>query len=249
MNDRDLDAEFQRIVAGWDDEAPDPLADRTDPSDRSGLPGRMPSGDDPAPATDALASVDEAGDETVGDAGGDVGDGGGARKTSGVNPAPLTPAGSAGSAGPAGPAGPGDSGGRTGPAGPTPTDVAHGGDLGLPIASTTSHVWRASTPSDAVDDVDALLDAASAARGDEPDDHFEPPSEIELPSAETDPMFWAIVGGLVGGPLLLLYLLFFDRDGSGWWIVTGLAMTVVGFILLVLRGGTERDPFDDGTRV
>ena len=33
-------------------------------------------------------------------------------------------------------------------------------------------------------------------------------------------MFWAIVGGLGGGPLLLLYVLFFDRDGSGWWVVT-----------------------------
>ena len=135
------------------------------------------------------------------------------------------------------------------PAGPAPTDVAHGGTLGLPIASSTSHVWRASTPSDAVDDVDAILDEASAARGGEPDDHFVPPSEIDLPSAEADPMFWAIVGGLVGGPLLLLYLLFFDRDGSGWWIVTAIAMLVVGFVLLVLRGGSERDPFDDGTRV
>ena len=38
------------------------------------------------------------------------------------------------------------------------------------------------------------------------DDHFVPPSEIDLPSAETDPMFWAIVGGLAGGPLLLLYV-------------------------------------------
>ena len=52
-----------------------------------------------------------------------------------------------------------------------------------------------------------------------------------------------------GGTLLLLYVLFFDRGGSGWWIVTAIAMIVVGFVLLVLRGGTERDPFDDGTRV
>jgi hypothetical protein len=62
-------------------------------------------------------------------------------------------------------------------------------------------------------------------------------------------MFWAIVGSLAGGPLLLLYVLFFDRDGSGWWVVTALTMVVVGFVLLVLRGGTERDPFDDGTRL
>jgi hypothetical protein len=221
VNDRDLDAEFQRIVAGWDDEAPDPLADRTDRADR------MPPGGDPAPAADALTS--------------DEGTSGGSAKTGGVNPAPLGPAASAAPSDPAAPAAP------AAPA--TPTDVAHGGELGLPIASTTSHVWRASTPSDAVDDVDALLDEASAARGDEPDDHFVPPSDIELPSAETDPMFWAIVGGLVGGPLLLFYLLFFDRDGSGWWVVTAIAMVVVGFVLLVLRGGNERDPFDDGTRV
>jgi hypothetical protein len=228
VNDRDLDAEFQRIVAGWDDEVPERDEGRAAPRDG------LPSGADPAPASDGptvedgtpLDAAAAAPDDTRTDA----------PKVSGINPVPP-------SAVPAVPSSPAD------PAGPSPTDVAHGGVLGLPIASTTSHVWRASTPSDAVDDVDALLDAASAARGGEPDDHFVPPSEIDLPSAETDPMFWAIVGGLVGGPLLLLYLLFFDRDGSGWWIVTAIAMLVVGFVLLVLRGGTERDPFDDGTRV
>jgi hypothetical protein len=241
VNDRDLDAEFQRIVAGWDDEAPEPV------ESRETHPARMPSGEDPAPAGDALGADNDTEDDAPTDA----------PKATGINPAPAP-------AVPSGPAAPGVSGGpgvpgATGaagapvvpadPAGPTPSDLAHGGGLGLPIASTTSHVWRASTPSDAVDDVDALLDEASAARGGEPDDHFVPPSEIDLPSAETDPMFWAIVGGLVGGPLLLLYLLFFDRDGSGWWVVTAIAMLVVGFVLLVLRGGSERDPFDDGTRV
>ena len=227
MNDRDLDAEFQRIVAGWDDEAPEPHEGRRGPS------GGEPSGEEAAPAGDGRTAADgtpvdaaaAAPDDTRTDA----------PKVSGINPAPP--------AVPAVPSAPADQ------TGPSPTDLADGGALGLPIASTTSHVWRASAPSDAVDDVDALLDEASAARGGEPDDHFVPPSEIDLPSAETDPMFWAIVGGLVGGPLLLLYLLFFDRDGSGWWIVTAIAMLVVGFVLLVLRGGTERDPFDDGTRV
>jgi hypothetical protein len=131
-------------------------------------------------------------------------------------------------------AGPGSA---SGPAGPSSPPSASG-LLELPIAPTTSHAWRGSTP---------LRDDA----GDVVDDgeHFVPPSEIDLPSAETDPMFWAIVGGLVGGPLLLLYVLFFDRDGSGWWVVTALTMIVVGFVLLVLRGGNERDPFDDGTRL
>ena len=232
MNDRDLDAEFQRIVAGWDDEAPDPLADWAARSDGADGPGRMPSGDDPAAARDATTSPDGTG-----------GTGSGGAKTSGVNAAPP---------GPGAPDTPTDSTGAADPAspgGPAATDVARGGELGLPIASTTSHVWRGGAPGDAVEDVDALLDAASAARGGEPDDHFVPPSEIELPSAETDPMFWAIVGGLVGGPLLLFYVLFFDRDGSGWWVVTAIAMVVIGFVLLVLRGGNERDPFDDGTRV
>ena len=244
MNDRDLDAEFQRIVAGWDDEAPEPA------ESRETHPSRMPSGEDPAPAGDTSAAVDGAPAGTA-DAPTD------APKATGINPAP-TPSVPSGPAATADPGAPGAAGAAaapvspvapTDPAGPAPSDIAHGGGLGLPIASTTSHVWRASTPSDAVDDVDALLDEASAARGGEPDDHFVPPSEIDLPSAETDPMFWAIVGGLVGGPLLLLYLLFFDRDGSGWWVVTAIAMLVVGFVLLVLRGGSERDPFDDGTRV
>ena len=114
--------------------------------------------------------------------------------------------------------------------------------LTLSIAPTTPHVWRGSAAP--AEDVDAVLEES------EPDDeHFEPPSLTDLPNAEDDPMFWAIVVGLGGGPLLLVYLLIFDRDGSGWWVATALAMTVVGFVLLVLRGGNERDPFDDGTRV
>jgi hypothetical protein len=114
--------------------------------------------------------------------------------------------------------------------------------LTLSIAPTTPHVWRGSPTRD--DDVDAVLEES-----DPDDEHFEPPTLTDLPNAEDDPMFWAIVVGLGGGPLLLLYLLIFDREGSGWWVATALAMTVVGFVLLVLRGGNERDPFDDGTRI
>jgi hypothetical protein len=103
-------------------------------------------------------------------------------------------------------------------------------------------VWRGGTGSE------DHLDAVSEPAGLGDDDHFVPP-EVELPTAEEDPMYWATFACLAGGPLLLLYVLIFDRDGSGWWIVTALTMTVVGFVMLVLRGGTERDPFDDGTRV
>ena len=214
MSERDLDAEFERIIAGWDDEAPDPQL-------HPAAGAREPS-PEVTTGTGDLASG-EAGAQTAAAAGADPGvaDAGSAQPDA----ATQGPAGTAGAAGTPGM-----------PPGPS------GGVLDLPIASTTSHAWRGSEPRS--DDVDRLLDAV-----DPDDDHFVPPSEIDLPSAESDPMYWAIVVGLAGGPLLLLYVLLFDRDGSGWWIVTGLAMTVVGFILLVLRGGTERDPSDDGTRI
>lgn len=203
MSDRDLDAEFARIIAGWDDEAPDPL-----------------------PRTPREGGTDAAlGDDAAGAAATDPAAEGDA--TGGSEPGPAAPEPAPESSLPKTPGGPGGA--------PAPAP----GLLELPIAPTTSHAWRGGTARD-----DTAGDAV-----DDDDEHFVPPSEIDLPSAESDPMFWAIVGGLVGGPLLLLYLLFFDRDGSGWWIVTALAMVVVGFVLLVLRGGTERDPFDDGTRL
>jgi hypothetical protein len=187
VNDRELDAEFERIIAGWDEETtdPQPQLDRPRPGDPpAALADDGPNDAEPAPP---------AASDTAGDAAGD-----------------------------------------------TAGDAATG--LTLSIAPTTPHVWRAApTPAD---DVDEVLEETDPDGG-----HFEPPTLTELPKAEDDPMFWAIVGGLGGGPLLLLYLLIFDRDGSGWWVATALAMTVVGFVLLVLRGGNERDPFDDGTRV
>ncbi len=215
MSDRDLDAEFARIIAGWDDEAPDPQARERDPA----APDDAPSSPETADPAEPPTSLADSGRSTGTD-----------EPPSGDESTPS--------------AVDGPQGGRsTDPAVP-PQQPASGGPSGasglleLPIAPTTSHAWRASTPrADGADD------------GSDGDDHFVPPSEIDLPSAETDPMFWAIVTGLAGGPLLLLYVLFFDRDGSAWWVVTALTMVVVGFVLLVLRGGTERDPFDDGTRV
>jgi len=219
VNDRDLDDEFARIIAGWDAEAPDPLPRHTPTADI----------DADAGATDALDVKDLTGGAPTEAA---------PTEAPNATDALADPAPEPGPA--ADPGAPTTAGGSGTPAGSGGSDV-----LDLPIASTTAHVWRGGPPRR--DDADALLDRVGT--DDPDDDHFVPPSEIDLPSAETDPMFWAIVGGLVGGPLLLLYILFFDRDGSGWWVVTALAMIVVGFVLLVLRGGTERDPFDDGTRV
>jgi hypothetical protein len=215
----DLHAEFERIIAGWDDEAPDPQP-RGGASDPA-TGGSTDADVDAQVGSDAVTGIDietetETGTETETDPETTRVD------VSGTAAIEATPA-----------------------SAPCPADEATGGSSGLlelPIAPTTPHTWRGSTPQR--DDADEILDAVEPYG-----DHFVPPSEIDLPSAETDPMYWAIVGGLAGGPLLLLYVLFFDRDGSGWWVVTALTMIVVGFVLLVLRGGTERDPFDDGTRV
>lgn len=195
MNERDLDAEFERIIAGWDAVAPDPTFD-IGPANGSG-----PSLDAGSPPVADVVS--ETAPEVVSDA----------------SEPPAFPD-------------------TTEPSGPAKI-------FELPIAPGAGHAWRGTARPHDDDDV-----ALASVPADDPDgDHFIPPTEMDLPSAEDDPMFWAIVVGLAGGPLLLLYLLFFDRDGSGWWIVTSLSMIGVGFILLVLRGGTERDPSDDGTRI
>lgn len=231
MSDRDLDAEFARIIAGWDDEAPDPQSqgvggavrtDNQEPPDEAVTPHGP---DASSPGAEPEGSQSERPELDPG-----------LERPEPEQPhpehseleQPERPEGVTGSDPAAPPQHP-----AAGAAGPSSAS----GLLEVPIAPTTSHAWRGSTPPR-----DEVHDVAD-------DDHFVPPSEIDLPSAETDPMFWAIVGGLAGGPLLLLYVLFFDRDGSGWWVVTAVTMLVVGFVLLVLRGGNERDPFDDGTRV
>jgi hypothetical protein len=79
------------------------------------------------------------------------------------------------------------------------------------------------------------------------EEHFEPPPVTPLPVG--DLQFWAIIAGMGGGPLLLLYLVFFNRDASGYWSLTAIALSVGGFALLVSRiPGHYRDD-DDGSRL
>lgn len=229
MSDRDLDAEFARIIAGWDDEAPEPQRRDAPASTDQVVQPAAEQVADPAPPSvspTAADTVDTADTADVADAA----DQPGPTSAPDASPSPVERPQAGRGTDPAAP--------PQQPGAGASTPSGSSGLLELPIAPTTSHEWRG--PTSRRDDADAASDG---------DDHFVPPSEIDLPSAETDPMFWAIVGGLAGGPLLLLYVLFFDRDGSGWWVVTALTMVVVGFVLLVLRGGTERDPFDDGTRL
>ena len=79
---------------------------------------------------------------------------------------------------------------------------------------------------------------------DEDDEHFVPP-EVHLPPQE-DVHFWGIVAGLVGGPLMLIWLVVVRGDGAGsWWVAGAVALTLAGFVLLVLRQPAHRDPTDD----
>lgn len=77
------------------------------------------------------------------------------------------------------------------------------------------------------------------------EEHFVPPPPRPLPAGDLS--FWAIIVGLLGGPLLLLYLAFFDQGAGSLWVAAGLAMTVGGFGLLVARQPRRRDEDDDDT--
>ena len=98
---------------------------------------------------------------------------------------------------------------------------------GRPQALPTPQVWR-------------------AHEVDEEDEHFEPQPVAPLPVG--DLQFWAIIVGMCGGPLLLLYLVLFNREAGGLWILAAIGMSVGGFVLLVSRlPGNQGD--DDGARL
>jgi len=81
---------------------------------------------------------------------------------------------------------------------------------------------------------------------DEDEEHFEPLPLAPLPVG--DLQFWAIIAGMVGGPLMLVYLVFFNRDAGSYWMFTAIAMSVAGFALLISRlPGHDED--DDGARL
>lgn len=80
----------------------------------------------------------------------------------------------------------------------------------------------------------------------EEDDHFVPPRPDPLPAGDLH--FWAILVGLVVGPLLVFLsavIPVLDRV----WTFVGAAMTIAGFVLLVLRQPRYRRDDDWGARV
>jgi hypothetical protein len=54
---------------------------------------------------------------------------------------------------------------------------------------------------------------------------------------------------MAGGPLLLLYLVFFNRDAGTYWILAAIAMSIGGFALLVSRMPGHQEDDDDGARL
>jgi hypothetical protein len=109
-----------------------------------------------------------------------------------------------------------------------PPGMPEHGD-GDPQAVPAPQVWRAQ-------EVD-----------DEYEEHFEPPPVTPLPAG--DLAFWAIIAGMCGGPLLLLYFAFFNRDASSFWTLFAIALSVGGFVLLVSRMPGHHDDDDDGARL
>lgn len=82
----------------------------------------------------------------------------------------------------------------------------------------------------------------------EDDDHFEP-GPVQLPPSE-DLGYWGAIVGLVGGPLLMVWIALTGPFYRGWWILGAIVLFLGGFALLVMRQPRQRDPFDDdGARV
>jgi hypothetical protein len=106
-----------------------------------------------------------------------------------------------------------------------PTDLPPANPQALP----TPQVWRAQ-------EVD-----------EEYEEHFEPLPVTPLPVG--DLQFWAIIAGMAGGPLLLVYLVFFNPNAGSSWILTAIALSVGGFALLVTRLPGHHDDDDDGARL
>ncbi len=108
-------------------------------------------------------------------------------------------------------------------------------------------VWRAPEPTPSADGTTSPGTGAEAGAPD--DEHYEPPA-VRLPPQE-DLHFWGAVIGLVAGPLMLLYVAMARPFHSTRWFLASVAVSLLGFGLLVLRQPSHRDPTsgDDGARL
>lgn len=111
-----------------------------------------------------------------------------------------------------------------------------------PAAGPRGPGWVDPAPLDLVVPV-TWRGATSPAPDEEEDEHFEPP-EVTLPPQE-DLHFWGAVVGLVVGPLILVWVAMVRPFYSTRWFLAGVALSLAGFALLVLRQPRHRDPEDD----
>lgn len=89
----------------------------------------------------------------------------------------------------------------------------------------------------------------SAVEPEDDEEGFDPPPVSPLPSPASDWPFYLALGGLVLGPLWLIWLVVASpTERSLMWLAGGL--TVVGFITVVARQPRDRDPDEgDGAQV
>lgn len=111
-----------------------------------------------------------------------------------------------------------------------------------PDAPLVIPVWRGDTGSSVTD----LLAGGAAEEPDDvaPDEEFTPPDPAPLPPL-TDRLFWGALGGLVLGPLLLLYLSLARPGWGSWSTALAILLTVAGFVCLVVRQPAHRSDDPD----
>lgn len=192
MSERDIDAEFDAIVAHWDDDVPPLPKPRTVQDITTAYaalsrpePGSPePVAETPESGESADASTTETGSTDVPHAAEDTTE----KPSAGESPA-------------------------------------------VAAAPSRPEVWREGPSIDAEDE-----------------EHFEP-GPVQLPPTE-DLGYWGAIAGLVGGPLLMVWIALTGPFYRGWWILGSIVLFLGGFGLLVMRQPRHRDPHDDdGARV
>ncbi|WP_168581318.1 hypothetical protein [Gephyromycinifex aptenodytis] len=129
----------------------------------------------------------------------------------------------------------------------TGSDVSNNpSDAHQPMPEAPAEPEPSSTPTPTPPPMPDVTDGWRAySLAEEEDEGFVPPAPAPLPAPTSDWTFWAALLGLTGGPLLLLYRVLADPDGGKLPVLFAIALFCAGFVILVLRSPTHRDPSDD----
>lgn len=236
----DIDARFEEIVAGLRAEQAASQQRRREAIRRAQSQRRPPGGATPnrplegfdnpnpwPPRPRPVPDPEASGAEASGaEASGDKAPGHGAGQSAGPSAeAPDTEALETGA--PAAPARPGDDGPGLPPAPPADPQRSAPGRHRAPFGGAEESDYPESAP--------------GSWRGWEEQDeeeHFIPPTP-PLPAGDLH--LWAIVVGLLGGPLVLILSNAFSLLRGSWWTPLGIGLSVAGVVLLILRLPKNRD--------